>query len=688
MTKRPRLSDFGRVSHVTARALAQVLRQVREEGLPNAVSTSSIRRHRREDVRRETDFGDLLQEVPVVLASGGEGSMWVQHPLAMLATVAAEIAEVAELIAEMRELHIVMYSDEITPGQQIKGNDRKCQSVYWSLVNFGPELLCFESMWFTAAALRVSECKKIQGGMRQVYKRILRLFFGGRGRHDLRHGILLRLQGSDAPKLVVGKLVAFLQDERGGKEFALFKGASGVKLCCLCRNICGHKSLVIQRGGVTGFVSSTESDVSKFELHTFGSIRAIVDRLHEVAETGNTALLERLETAHGFNYNREWLLLDRDLAIDLPSVWMWDWFHTYLSDGVFVQEINAFLKELEPHGLGISQLDAYLQVWQWPRGFAHGRRVCRHDDDTLRSTLNGTASEFWSLVPVLQNYVKNVVRLKNIAAIRLAVESALLLLHSVMLLGQVITGRVSADALEHAIVTHVRAHQAAWGDSLWLPKSHYALHLGMLLRRFGFLLATFTQERKHQLIKRFLNPRRHTPGLERGVLEELTLQHLYELKDLIGTKTAALQSTRLASPEERAAIAMALPYTTNADIMVSGTARVRCRKISTQDVVLYRSAIGRELCAGEVQWHAAIEEERWTCVAVWEVVPEAGNDSYLKCRVLDDDVRLLPTSRLLESAIHSSANVGEISTVLIPLSLVLGEPPRASRGEPSRASRG
>ena len=152
--------------------------------------------------------------VPVVLASGGEGSTWVQHPLAMLATVAAEIAEVAELIAEMRELHIVMYSDEITPGQQIKRNDRKCQTVYWSLVNFGPELLCFESMWFTAAALRVSECKKIQGGMSQVYKRTLRLFFGGRGRHDLRHGILLRLQGSDAPKLVVGKLVAFLQGVR------------------------------------------------------------------------------------------------------------------------------------------------------------------------------------------------------------------------------------------------------------------------------------------------------------------------------------------------------------------------------------------------------------------------------------------------------------------------------------------
>ena len=90
--------------------------------------------------------------------------------------------------------------------------------MFWSLVHGGAEPLCFESMWFTAATLRVSECKKIQGGMSHVCKRVLCVFFGGRGRHDLRHGILLRLHGSDEPKLVVGKLVACLQDERGGKE--------------------------------------------------------------------------------------------------------------------------------------------------------------------------------------------------------------------------------------------------------------------------------------------------------------------------------------------------------------------------------------------------------------------------------------------------------------------------------------
>ena len=113
MVKRQRLSDFGRVSHVTARVLAAVLRQIQEEGLPDAVSRSSVARHRRQDVQRQTDFGDLLQEVPVLLKSGREGTVWVQHPLAMLATVASEFPEIAALLADTSTLDIVLYSDEI-----------------------------------------------------------------------------------------------------------------------------------------------------------------------------------------------------------------------------------------------------------------------------------------------------------------------------------------------------------------------------------------------------------------------------------------------------------------------------------------------------------------------------------------------------------------------------------------------
>ena len=87
-----------------------------------------------------------------------------------------------------------------------------------------------------------------------------------------------------------------------------------------------------------------ETDVAKLELHTGGSIRAIVDRLHEVAQSGDSGLLARLEKAHGFNYDPEWILLDQNLSIDLPSLWMWDWFHTYLADGIFVQEVDACME--------------------------------------------------------------------------------------------------------------------------------------------------------------------------------------------------------------------------------------------------------------------------------------------------------------------------------------------------------
>lgn len=294
--------------------------------------------------------------------------------------------------------------------------------------------------------------------------------------------------------------------------------------------------------------------------------------------------LGQLETVHGFNWNSECLSLDRDLAVAVPSVWMWDWFHTCLSDGVFVQELNACMKEFETHGFGMRHLDTYIQLWRWPRGFAHARKVCRQDDSNIRSTVDGSASELWSLVPVLHKYVTDLVQPQNIEVSRPMVVSALLLFESVMLLGKVATGQVPADYLERAISGHLESQQAAWGDSVWLPKSHFALHLGMALRRFGYLGATLTQERMHQVVKRFLAPRRHTPGLERGIMEELTLQHLYELTGLVGTETTALQTPRLASPNQRSAIAMMLQYATIADVMVSGTTFTTTTTLTTTAV--------------------------------------------------------------------------------------------------------
>lgn len=92
-----------------------------------------------------TDFGMILQRAPVVLETSDIAIIWVQHPLAMLGTVASDVPEIAELLADMQDLQVVLCPDEFTPGQQINSTDGTSQFVYWSLADVGQELLCFGS---------------------------------------------------------------------------------------------------------------------------------------------------------------------------------------------------------------------------------------------------------------------------------------------------------------------------------------------------------------------------------------------------------------------------------------------------------------------------------------------------------------------------------------------------------------
>ena len=73
------------------------------------------------------------------------------------------------------------------------------------------------------------------------------------------------------------------------------------------------------------------------------------------------------------------------------------------------------------------------------------------------------------------------------------------------------------------IVTIIDVMQA------WLPKHHMAVHLPFMLATFGMLLGTMATERRHRLIKRYGADRRTYVGWERCLLEELLVQHFYDL---------------------------------------------------------------------------------------------------------------------------------------------------------------
>ena len=100
----------------------------------------------------------------------------------------------------------------------------------------------------------------------------------------------------------------------------------------------------------------------------------------------------------------------------------------------------------------------------------------------------------------------------------------------VLLLMAVRTGEVSAPELFEAVSLHLRLYQACYGDSCMRPKHHYALHLPDMLRRFGFLLATFTHERKHRLVMRYTRDRSNLKSWDLGAIEDITCHQVWELK--------------------------------------------------------------------------------------------------------------------------------------------------------------
>jgi hypothetical protein len=92
-------------------------------------------------------------------------------------------------------------------------------------------------------------------------------------------------------------------------------------------------------------------------------------------------------------------------------------------------------------------------------------------------------------------------------------------------------GLVSPGELRHAIRSHLERYQRAYEYLSWTYKFHASLHLWLQLLKCGILIALFTLERRHKIIKRYVHAdRRNTKSFERGLIEEVTLQHLFDMR--------------------------------------------------------------------------------------------------------------------------------------------------------------
>ena len=129
---------------VSQSALGAVLKLARDGELPEVSGRNEIRGARDAMCMVMTPFGTLHQKV--VVAGGVE--IEVCTPAAML-WHASRLAPIQRLLERaLRQpgpLHVVLYADEVSPGNQLAHKQaRKTWAWYWSVLEFGPAALASE----------------------------------------------------------------------------------------------------------------------------------------------------------------------------------------------------------------------------------------------------------------------------------------------------------------------------------------------------------------------------------------------------------------------------------------------------------------------------------------------------------------------------------------------------------------
>jgi hypothetical protein len=649
-------------AHVTASGMASVLEEVRQGGLPEAFSRRTQYRTRQKLATAGTDYGPLVAVVKLPLKGTGSDSkniihmdLHVQAPLPMLLT-ACKQGPFATMLGEAlarksanraQPWNLVLYSDEVTPGNALKpDNRRKIQCVYWSFLELGAATLCHTESWFLIAAVRSSLVTRLDGGMSHLFKVLMPLFFGT-SHHLTNSGVSLLLHGQH--HVLHAKLGVMVSDEAALKAVLQAKGAAGMKPCVCCMNVVSKSSQLHVHDASNYLEPMTSLDVNKWIPQTDESVMLILQKLKTADRDETREQLAQMEKILGFNHCIHNVIHVPEF---LPmTIVMWDWMHIYLVNGIFNHEIGILMKALRAQKAGWERLNDYMALWTWPRATGSAATLCdgkRAKSHIEANSFKVSASEGLSACPVLAKYLHDVVTGALPDAVIQAVTSARMLCAVIRLL-HMINRNVAVQPVElrAAIISHLRCYQDAYGTDGWVPKHHYSLHLPRMLADHGTLISCFTHERKHKVIKRYTQYHENTTALEKGIIEEITMHHLHALDE--SSPSQGLVSPVAAPAKLDAFMRVHQP---EAGTVRSANAFLRSGcTFSREDVVAMMTSQG--LVVGEVCFFASVDDEVWVCISVWEH-QGATSDRSARYRV-QADPRLFDASCLREALIYSRA---------------------------------
>ena len=658
------LVDIHRTSHVTQRGAAAILRFVKEHGLPTAVSESSQRRARQHASQVKTPFGPVVQSMELTLHDGSISTVHINHPFALIFRTLRECAPFRQLMTEKLERHpssvvapwgLIIYFDEISPTDPLvtRKDQRKIQSVYWTFREFS-DIIFNETIWFCIACTRSATVADMEVGMSAFVRNILHdLFFNPRGHHFANSGITLDFSDPDvdaSPKLVhlFASHWVTITDFKATKDVLVSMGQKGVVPCPICINI----------GGGADQLPLTDLSCNKWVLHTDASVRELQDFMGANKPTLGKTAFQRLETALGWHWSQQSILNDRELMYTAISTLMYDWSHVYCVQGLVGREFDAFMKFVQdttpsgkPKIIRYSDLDAYMMQWIWPSRW-QSCQIIFH-----QGKLSSTASELLSAAPVIRKYFSDVVMCEpSVAEYHAAAESMVFLCDAIELLQCAGRKTIGPQELHNGIMRHLRKHQAVYGDSAWVFKHHQAAHLAMMYKNFGYLYNTLVTERKHKEPKRFAMNKVSRLGYEKGLMEDMLLQHLH---DWNAFRKVSLVNPKPLTKRVKQSVLDVFPGAQSIEISITYIA-ASGEKFSRGDLAL----LGPTHCraCGEIWYHFNVDGAVWCCLAMWPLLRvEAGRFGVY--RICHDPV-VIPSTDILGVGIYRIC--GDNATVIWP----------------------
>ena len=561
MSKRKSLSlelvSLGRDSYASHSTIGKLLAHVREHGIPDSCDRSAQFRARKEICRKTpTEYGYHVVDITVPLANGGTKTMPFQNPLAFFHYHCQHSPEYARIVARALEKHpcspaqpwgLVLYQDGVDPSDGLaKNHSRKSCVFYWAFAELGLHALGHEEVWGTLCVCRASEHHQFAGGISALFQVVLELFHGET--HDIRRSgvaVTLHAAAGGMHTLIVANARILLADMPALKECTACKGHAGIVCCCLCINAvqhnASHEEAIPLHLLADKAVSISEFDVNAFKPHTKETIQAVIRKINENydewKDPANKQMtkvkFDTLCKIRGWNWTPANVILNPRFDLNLATMTMFDWAHVYVHDGLADVEFGMLMKvfySAKSRACSYQELATYVESFRFPKSapnlgnlFTDSANV----NNAKKGSFTSTGSQFLTIAPVLQRYFEQIVQQRGEFIDN--VTSMIAVLDVIALLTALKTGTVSPDDLETAIHKHLTLFKSVYGDLQVRPKHHYATHLSRMLRNFGFLLATFTQERKHRLVTRYCRDRKNLASWDCSAIEEITCHQLWQL---------------------------------------------------------------------------------------------------------------------------------------------------------------